>query len=666
MNKIYNTVQDMHGALSFSTFFNDFAAGFNGITAGANQAAAATNGLDNALNNIGSGRTPGGSGGSGGSGSPSGGSGCSGGSGGMEKVVEDLELEIDRYFELNDAIKNVENSISKLQAERDLITTKGAYRKSIEQEIELINQQIEAIQNLNKEQVKEKDEIRAILYRNGFKFDAEGDISNYSSQLRSLQSQANSKKGEDKEKAISDVEYLVDLIDKYQELEDTIPETNVEILALQKEIQNLNKELKEYTKEVDALGDAYFNISRKIASIDNTIDMNNLLQENAIGERKIELMKEEQQLLKRKQDYLMEQRRLAQKEADELAKELTTYGLIFGEDGTIQNYEQIMNKLTQQANALAGDAQDDAVEEAEELLDIIDQYVELMEETVPELYESWQDYANEIESLDKEMKDLAVQTQKDISSAYEHYLSERYNKIKEELQKEKELYDEQYDEENFQRELDKEQQALDEIAQQIAIYSRDTSEVGKARLEQLKKEYAEQQEAINDMIRENEKALTDKRFAEEEEALDKELELLTSPEHLVQIVNDALGTGLITVGDQVMSLNDLMVQWLDETGDGLYALGSTLRTELLDNLQTAQSVLGDMGIVRPGGSLALASSQALLGSLSNTGALNSSVTFNAPLMTIEGNVDESVMPELKSELAKLEQTILDKIAKSMR
>ena len=65
-------------------------------------------------------------------------------------------------------------------------------------------------------------------------------------------------------------------------------------------------------------------------------------------------------------------------------------------------------------------------------------------------------------------------------------------------------------------------------------------------------------------------------------------------------------------------------------------------------------------------SISLASSQALLGSLSNTGALNNSVTFNAPLMTIEGNVDPTVMPELKQELAKLEQTILNKIAKSMK
>ena len=39
---------------------------------------------------------------------------------------------------------------------------------------------------------------------------------------------------------------------------------------------------------------------------------------------------------------------------------------------------------------------------------------------------------------------------------------------------------------------------LDEISQQIAIYSRDTSEVGKARLAQLKQEYADLQEQMNE------------------------------------------------------------------------------------------------------------------------------------------------------------------------
>ena len=671
--------------VAMTNYFAGLTAGFGGVGGGVGQSYVGGKGIGGGLgggtpstNKVGSGgsgsgRKPSGSG-SGSSYKPSGSGSGDSGSGASEQEVEDMELEIDRYYTLNDAITDVENALSKLQAEREKITTKSAYKKSMQKEIDLINQQIKALQNLNKEQTKERNEIKNTLSKNGFKFDSTGDITNYASRLKALQNDANSKSGDKKESAIAQVENLVELIERYNELNDSaIPETNIEIIELQNSIAELNKELAENMKDIEALGDRYFNVARKIASVDNALTMNGLLQDSTEDEeRRIELMREEQKLMKQKQQYLKEQKSVAQSEANELMKELKAQGVKFGNSGNIVRYDEMMKDLTIKANSLVGDAQDESVEDAQELLELIEKYVELTEGTIPELDQSWQEYANSIEEVNKEIEEMyhahqetAVQTQKDIASAYEHYLTERYNKVKEALQEEQDLYNKAYDEENYQRQLKEQQRALDEIAQQIAIYSRDTSQAGKLKLQQLQEEYLEQQEAINDMIRENEKSLVDDRFAEEQEALDKELELLTSPEHLIQVVNDAIGSGLITIGDQVLSLNTVMSNWLNETGDGLYALGGELKTELIDNLQNAKDILGDMGLLK-NGSISLASSQALLGSLSNTGALSSSVTFNAPLMTIEGNVDPTVMPELKSELAKLEQTILTKIAKSMK
>lgn len=654
--------------VAMTNYFAGLTAGFSGVSGGVGQSYVGGAGIGGGLGSGTPSTNKAGSGGSGSSYNPSGsGSGGSGsGSGASEQEVEDMELEIDRYYTLNDAITDVENALSKLQAEREKITTKSAYKKSMQKEIDLINQQIKALQNLNKEQTKERNEIKNTLSKNGFKFDSTGDITNYASRLKALQNSANSKSGAKKESAIAQVEHLVELIERYNELNDSaIPETNIEIIELQNSIAELNKDLEENMKDIEALGDRYFNVSRKIASVDNALAMNKLLQENAGQERKVELMREEQKLMEQKQKYLKEQQKLAQSEANELAKQLKAEGVKLDAEGAITNYDALMKSLTDKANKLVGESQDESVEDAQELIDLINQYVELTESTIPELSQSWQEYANSIEDVNEEFGNMVVETQKDIASAYEHYLTERYNKVKEALQKEQELYNKAYDEENYKRQLDEQQRALDEIAQQIAIYSRDTSEAGKLRLQQLQREYEEQQEAINDMIRENEKSLADERFAEEQAILDEELELLTSPEHLVQVVNDAIGSGLITIGDQVLSLDGVMSSWLNDTGDGLYALGGKLKAELIDNLQNAKDIMTDMGLLKDG-SISLASSQALLGSLSNTGALNNSVTFNAPLMTIEGNVDPTVMPELKQELAKLEQTILNKIAKSMK
>ena len=273
----------------------------------------------------------------------------------------------------------------------------------------------------------------------------------------------------------------------------------------------------------------------------------------------------------------------------------------------------------------------------------------------------------EIEEMYRANQETAVSTQKDIASAYEHYLTKRYNKVKESLQKEQEAYQEAYAEENFERELSKQQQVLDELAQEIAIYERDTSLAGQARLEQLKQEYIDQQEAINDMIRDNEYEKTNEAFADQEESLDEELADLLAPENLVKTVNDAIASGMITVGDSVMTLDSLMSSWIDETGDGLYALGDILKGELVDNLANAQKILGEMGILKGSGSISLASSSALLSNALSNGVSNmssASISFDAPLLYVQGNVDSSVMDEITKALKEAEQNIYKNIANS--
>ena len=44
--------------------------------------------------------------------------------------------------------------------------------------------QIKAMKNIQKEYQKERDEIKKTLQNNGFKFDKNGDITNYQKQLR--------------------------------------------------------------------------------------------------------------------------------------------------------------------------------------------------------------------------------------------------------------------------------------------------------------------------------------------------------------------------------------------------------------------------------------------------------------------------------------------------
>ena len=304
----------------------------------------------------------------------------------------------------------------------------------------------------------------------------------------------------------------------------------------------------------------------------------------------------------------------------------------------------------------------------------MDEYTTLTDETIPGLELDWLDYQNQIEDVKDTLEDLhnqeieaAQKAQKEVAEAYEHYLNERYNKVKESLAKEREAYNKTYDQENFERTLADEQRTLDEIAQQIAIYERDMSAAGQAKVAQLRAEYEAQRQAMNDMIREQEHENTNEDFSNQEQSLDEALAEALDPAKLVQVVNDAIGSGMITIGDQVVSLDNLMTTWLNDTGDGLYATGNLLKSELLANLDAAKETLESMGLVNGNGLDFVTNISTMLGKAADTSnTLTGSVTFGAPLLYVEGNVDEGSVEQLLSALEDVKEEIYNNIAQGLQ
>ena len=117
-----------------------------------------------------------------------------------------------------------------------------------------------------------------------------------------------------------------------------------------------------------------------------------------------------------------------------------------------------------------------------------------------------------------------------------------------------------------------------------------------------------------------------------------------------------------------MSLGGLMTTWMDETGDGLYALGDILKTELIDQLANAQQILKDMGLTGVGRSIGLSSTSLIEKALS-TGASDSksaNVEFTAPLLYVQGNVDDGNIDDLLEKLDDVKEEIYATIAKNLQ
>ena len=593
----------------------------------------------------------------------------SGGSKGSssEKVVEDLKLTIDRYYELNDVLDDVNNALEMNRELQKAATNVETTKKLHKEEIKLLNDKLEATKKLYNEQRNEMLDNKNVLSSAGFKFDKEGNLTNYASRLKELQNYANSLTGEAKEAQIEYVNSIMDVIDAYTTLtNDTLPSTDLSIEELTQEIKDVNKEHEKTLKLVEALGDRYYEINGLINDVDKKLAINQAKQQNATASERVKLMQEEIDLMKEKQDLLVQQGNELKVEADELKKKLSEQGVEFNTDGTIKNYKQLMDKYKTIASQYVGDSRDEVLDEAEELIDLIEKYDDIIRNSLPDLVVEWEDYTASIKKAEETMAQTVTNVQKDITSAIENELQKRTDAVKTELQKQKDLYNKQFDEEDWEDSLNSEQRKLDEIQQQINNLSRDTSLAGQLKLQQLRDEYEAQQKVINDMIRDKEKENGNNRFDEEMEKIDKELEEALDPKNMADLVNKALVDGFVTIGDEVIELNTLMTDWLSDTGDGLYVIGDLLREELINNLRTAQELMVGMGITSTGiqGVLTKDLENKLNNALSanaNNSSQNLDISIGS-LIEVKGNVTEDVLPKLESMIEVAKTELIDEIA----
>ena len=231
---------------------------------------------------------------------------------------------------------------------------------------------------------------------------------------------------------------MADLIERYNELhDDIIPGTNLEMQDLKNAILELNQELEEQTEIVDDLWDRYYNLSVEIAKVDHALNVNRKKQDNAeTDEERIKLIEEEINLLKEKQKLTQKNKKAAEQEAKSLQDQLDDYGVKFGADGSISNYDQVMKALQDKINNSSGSKREEAEKAAETLADLVEKYTQLQSETIPGLEEEWLEYADaigeaeeSIEDIYKQQKEAAVDAQKDVADAYEYYLTKRYNKL---------------------------------------------------------------------------------------------------------------------------------------------------------------------------------------------------------------------------------------------
>lgn len=161
--------------------------------------------------------------------------------------VKDLEIELDRYYKLNNILSKIQTQFENLARKKD--AAYGQDRLNImKQEQDLLLQQSATLNQYVSALGQEQNELRNSLSGKGFSFDGNQDISNLNEMLSSMTSQANSLTGDAKQEAIDRVKEVQKLTSRYTEVTfNLIPDKKKAIEEAKRTFSQIAREKVEYT-----------------------------------------------------------------------------------------------------------------------------------------------------------------------------------------------------------------------------------------------------------------------------------------------------------------------------------------------------------------------------------------------------------------------------------
>ena len=157
------------------------------------------------------------------------------------------------------------------------------------------------------------------------------------------------------------------------------------------------------------------------------------------------------------------------------------------------------------------------------------------------------------------------------------------------------------------------------------------------------------------------------------QAIEK-LEETWTDSKIAEMVSKALGSGVfIDIEGNVQNLEDALVNFAKETGELFGVMGSVIKSELITNLEIAKETVKDLSKIlnelnlEKYVSLSYSLDVNMVNESRSIPVANSNpVQFNAPLLVVEGNVDSSVIEDLKKLSKDIEENVVRNIVGAIR
>ncbi|WP_133014895.1 hypothetical protein [Clostridium cuniculi] len=383
----------------------------------------------------------------------------------------------------------------------------------------------------------------------------------------------------------------------------------------------------------------YWQLNNAIEDYNNLLTKNKNAQEKASGTDLIKLLKEEISLTERQIFNKNQLIQAYQSETKNVKGYLQYMGLQIDANNNLIGVSEKVLKMKQEANKLSGTAKENAIAEVEKVEEYIERFLELTNNLIPSLENDINDLNSSIREVYQTQVDLVADMEKEIYDVVEYYEGKKKDAKLSAIKEQRKALEDLYDLEDREDDLAEKQNSLADIKNQMDLYENAQDSVGKAKYQELKSQYDELLKELNTTIRDNRKEDSLADLDNMEESIEKEYEDALSPENINKIISDAMSSGYIKLGDEVLDLNSATTQYLAETTVGTQNLINA-NTELLNSYLSVKDILKDISTLNANlGNIGIDLNTVYSGmSRSNTG---NSVSFGDITVQIQGSTNMS-------------------------
>ena len=326
-----------------------------------------------------------------------------------------------------------------------------------------------------------------------------------------------------------------------------------------------NKTKKEQ-QDIERTADRYQELKNNLDVVNDALDKNRILQEQAHGQRKIDLMNKEIELLKKQAQAEKDLENAYRRRANELRNTLSGKGASFDSDGNISNYNALLESYRNRYNNNKTDANKKAYEDLKKLLD---EYNDLVRNSINSSINDYEKAMNEIKNIQKEQAKLVADMENSISDKIKNEYNKRLSEYEKFVNKKKELYQREWQE---QDEEDARQSIQDELKDINQARLNAMKEGNKELLSQLDKEYLDKQKELDKLIDQQERDKITQDLDDKLSEKQEEVENALSPENIRKLIEEAMTTGYVNIMGEMMKLSEVSANYFNENIEGTQSM----------------------------------------------------------------------------------------------